>query len=87
MSLGLILAELVKIHGLQPRPEQLRAAIEDHAQSFERPEEVVKWYYQAPERLNEFESIVLEDNVVEWVIKGAEVEDQPVAFDELMGRA
>jgi len=87
VSLGLILAELVKTHGLQPRPEQLRAAIEDHAQSFERPEEVLKWYYQAPERLNEFESIVLEDNVVEWVIKGAEVEDQPVAFDELMGRA
>jgi trigger factor len=87
VSLGLILAELVRAHDLAPRPEQVRAAVEEHAQSFEHPREVVKWYYQAAERLNEFESIVLEDNVVEWVIKGAEVEDQPVAFDELMGRA
>ena len=87
VSLGLILAELVREHDLQPRPDQVRAAVEEHAQSFEHPREVVKWYYQLPERLNEFESIVLEDNVVEWVTKTAQVENQAVAFDELMGNA
>jgi trigger factor len=87
VSLGLILAELVRAHDLQPRPDQVRAAVEEHAQSFEHPREVVKWYYQLPERLNEFESIVLEDNVVEWVTKTAQVENQAVAFDELMGNA
>jgi trigger factor len=87
VSLGLILAELVRTNDLQPRPDQVRAAVEEHAQSFEHPREVVKWYYQAPERLNEFESIVLEDNVVQWVIRTAQVEDQTVAFDELMGNA
>lgn len=87
VSLGLILAELVRAHDLQPRPDQVRAAVEEHSQSFEHPREVVKWYYQVPERLNEFESIVLEDNVVEWVTKTAQVEDQAVAFDELMGNA
>jgi trigger factor len=87
VALGLILAELVKSHSLQPRPEQVRAAVQDHAQTFERPEEVVKWYYQAPERLNEFEATVLEDNVVEWVVLRAQVEDQPTSFDELMGHA
>jgi trigger factor len=87
VSLGLIIAELVRAHDLQPRPEQVRAAIEEHAQSFEHPREVVKWYYQAPERLNEFESVVLEENVVQWVIRTAQVEDQAVAFDELMGNA
>ena len=69
VSLGLILAELVRAHDLGPRPEQVRAAVEEHAQSFEHPREVVKWYYQVPERLNEFESIVLEDNVVQWVTR------------------
>ena len=87
VSLGLILAELVRTNDLQPRPDQVRAAVEEHAQSFEHPREVVKWYYQAPDRLNEFESIVLEDNVVQWVIRTAQVEDQTVAFDELMGNA
>lgn len=87
VTLGLILAELVRAHDLQPRPEQVRAAVEEHAQSFEHPREVVKWYYQAPERLNEFESMVLEDNVVQWVTTAAQVEDEAVDFDELMGNA
>lgn len=87
VSLGLILAELVRAHDLGPRPEQVRAAVEEHAQSFEHPREVVKWYYQVPERLNEFESVVLEDNVVQWVTRTAQVEDEAVGFDELMGNA
>lgn len=87
VSLGLILAELVRAHDLGPRPEQVRAAVEEHAQSFEHPREVVKWYYQVPERLNEFESVVLEDNVVQWVTRTAQVEEEAVGFDELMGNA
>lgn len=87
VSLGLILAELVRAHDLGPRPEQVRAVVEEHAQSFEHPREVVKWYYQVPERLNEFESVVLEDNVVQWVTRTAQVEDEAVGFDELMGNA
>jgi trigger factor len=87
VTLGLILAELVRAHDLNPRPEQVRAAVEEHAQSFEHPREVVKWYYQVPDRLNEFESVVLEDNVVEWMTRTARIEDEAVGFDELMGNA
>jgi trigger factor len=87
VSLGLILAELVKTHGLQPKPEQVRAMVEDLAQSYENPAEVVKWHYAAPERLNEAESLALEDNVVQWVLEKVKVEDKPMTLDELMGRA
>ncbi|MFO1205382.1 MAG: trigger factor [Burkholderiales bacterium] len=87
VTLGLILAELVRAHDLQPRPDQVRAAVEEHAQSFEHPREVVKWYYQVPERLNEFESMALEENVVQWVTSTAQVEDEAIGFDELMGNA
>jgi trigger factor len=85
VNLGLVLAELVKAHQLQPKPEQVRAAVEEQAQSYEQPQEVVRWYYQQPERLREIESIALEDNVVEWALSKAKVEDKPIAFDELMG--
>ena len=51
------------------------------------PEEVTRWYYQQPERLREVESIVLEDNVVQWALSNAKVEDKPTAFDDLMGNA
>ncbi len=85
VNLGLILAELVKAHQLQAKPEQVRAAVEEQAQSYEHPQEVVRWFYQQPERLREIESIALEDNVVEWALKTAKVEDKPIEFDELMG--
>jgi trigger factor len=85
VNLGLILAEMVKAHQLQAKPEQVRAIVEEQAQSYENPQEVVRWYYQSPERLREIESMVLEDNVVEWALKTAQVDDQSVEFDELMG--
>jgi trigger factor len=85
VNLGLILAELVKAHQLQPKPEQIRALVEEQAQSYENPQEVVRWYYQQPERLREIESMAMEDNVVDWALKTAKVEDKPIEFDELMG--
>ena len=87
VTLGLILAEVVKTNGLQAKPEQVRAMVEEQAQTYEQPEQWVKWFYQAPERLREVESLVLEDNVVAWVLATAKVEDKPIVFDELMGNA
>ena len=85
VNLGLILAEVVKRHELQPKPEQVRAIVEEQAQTYENPQEVVRYYYQQPERLREFESMALEDNVVDWALRTAKVEEKPIAFDELMG--
>ena len=85
VNLGLILAEVVKAHNLYARPDQVRAVVEEQAQSYERPQEVVKWFYASPERLREIESSVLEDNVVAWALGAAKVVDAAVNFDELMG--
>jgi trigger factor len=87
VSLGLILGELVKAHGLAARPEQVRALVEEHAQSYEQPAEVVKWLYSEPQRLSEFEGLAVESNVVDWVLGHAKVEDKAISFDELMGGA
>lgn len=85
VGLGLILSELVKTHDLQAKPEQMRTVVEDFAQSYEHPEEVVKWHFSSPDRLKEVESVVLEENAVTWVLGKAKVVDKPVTFDELMG--
>jgi len=86
VSLGLIIAELVKAHGLATKPEQVRAMVQEQAESYEQPDEVVKWLYSQPQRLSEMESLVLEDNVVAWVLAHAIVEDKAVDFDEFMGK-
>jgi trigger factor len=87
VGLGLILGELVKTHNLHPKPEQVRAVVEDLAQSYENPAEVIKWHYSAPERLSEVESAALEDNVVKWVLENVKVTDKAISLDELMGRS
>jgi trigger factor len=86
VSLGLLLSEIVKRKELRARPEQIRAVVEEAAQSYEHPEEVIRWYYAQPQRLAEIEGLVIEDNVVEWALANARIViDKTVAFDELMG--
>lgn len=85
VKLGLILAETVKVKGLHAKPEQVRAVVDDLAQSYEHPEEVVKWYYAKADRLNDAEALALEDNVVNWVLSQAKVSEKPVTFEELTG--
>ena len=87
VTLGLIVAEVVRQNSLQAKPEQIKTVVQDYAESYERPEEVVRWYYQSPERLREVESLVLEDNVVQWVLSRVKTEDKAADFDELMGNA
>ncbi|MBS1188651.1 MAG: Trigger factor [Rhodocyclaceae bacterium] len=86
VSLGLVLAEVVKTEKLQAKPEQVKTLVEETAQSYEHPEEVVRWYYAQPQRLTEVEGVVIENNVVEWVLSKAKVADKAVPFDELMGK-
>jgi trigger factor len=86
VTLGLILAELVKSENLLAKPEQVRALVEENAQSYEHPEEVIRWYYAQPQRLGEVEGLVMESNVVEWVLGKAKVTDKAAVFDELMGQ-
>ena len=87
VTLGLILSEVVRGQNLQAKPEQVRALVEEQAQSYEHPQEVVKWFYQSPDRLRDIESVVLEENVVSWALATAQVKDEAVTFDELMGNA
>jgi trigger factor len=86
VSLGLLLSEIVKVNALQAKPEQIKAVVEEAAQSYEHPEEVVRWYYAQPQRLAEIEGLVIEDNVVDWALSSARVSDKAIAFDELMSQ-
>lgn len=85
VRLGLILSQLVADNNLQATQEQVKAQIEDFAQSYEDPKEVLKYYYSDRRRLGEVESLVLEENVVNYVLGKAKVSTKTIAFDELMG--
>ena len=84
MKLGLVLSEVVKQNELRAKPEQIRAVVEEHAESFEDPKQMVRWYYSEQSRLAEVEGMVLEDNVVDWAAKSMEVSTATKSFDEIM---
>ena len=84
VRLGLVVGELVRSNNLNARPDQLQAHIEEMAQSYEKPAEVVRWYLGDRQRLAEVEAVVIENNVAEFVLGKAKVTDKVVAFDELM---
>ena len=85
VRLGLILSQLVADNNLQATQDQVKAQIEDFSQSYEDPKEVLKYYFSDRRRLGEVEALVLEENVVNYVLGKAKVSNKTVAFDELMG--
>jgi len=87
VALGLVLSEVVRANSLNAKPEQVKALVQEAAQTYEQPEAVVRWHYEKPERLNEFESLAVEHNVVEWVLGRTKVVNTLATFAELMGTA
>ena len=86
-KLRLILGELINTNGLHASADQIRAMVDVFAQSFERPADVVTWYYADPKRLDEPSALATEENAVAWVLSKAKVTDKKVKFDDLMGNA
>ena len=86
VRLGLSLAELVRANSLSATPDQLRAHIEEMAQSYEKPAEVMRWYLGDRQRMAEVEAVVIENNVAEFVLGKAKVTDKQLGFEELMGQ-
>ena len=84
VRLGLVVGELVRSNKLQARAEQVTAHIEELAQSYEKPEDVKRFYFSDRQRMAEVEAMVIENNVTEFVLGQATVTDKQVAFDELM---
>ena len=86
VRLGLVVAELVRSNELHAKPEQLKAHIDELAASYEKPEDVVRWYFGDRQRLGEVEAVVVENNVVDFVLGKAKVTDKALTFDELMAQ-
>lgn len=83
VALGLIIAEIVKQNGIKADPTRIRAVVEDMASTYEDPQEVIQYYYGDRKRLAPVESLVLEDQVMDWVLGQVQVEEEPLSFEQL----
>ena len=86
VRMGLVVAELVRANSLSATMDQIKTHVEELAASYEKPEEVVRWYFGDNRRLSEVEAVVIENNVTDHILSLAKVTDKSLAFDELMGQ-
>ena len=84
VRLGLVVAELVRSHNLQAKPDQLQAHIEELSQSYEKPADVMRWYLSDRQRMSEVEAVVIENNVTQHVLGLVKITDKALPFDDLM---
>jgi trigger factor len=87
VSLGLIMDAIVSEQNIVAGEAQVRALVDEFAQSYEDPAEVVGWYYQDATRLKEAKALVLEENIVNWLLERAQVSDETTTLESLMGNA
>jgi trigger factor len=86
VTLGLLLGDVIQQNSIQLDADKVRSTVEELAKSYENPEEVVAWYYADEKRLHDVEQMVLEDQVVEWLVAQAQVSDETISFSEVMDR-
>lgn len=84
VSLGLIMAEIVKDNEIKVDDAKVRAKVEEIAEPYDQPEQVISWYYGDKQRLNEIESLVFEEQIIEWLLSKVEVDEKSSKFKELM---
>lgn len=86
VALGLILGEIIQKNAVEIDNNKVLETIEELAKSYEHPEDVVTWYYADEKRLHDVQQMVLEDQVVEWLVAQAKVSDAAISFSEVMDR-
>ena len=89
VRLGVLVTAIVKQNSIQIDPHRVRETVETIAASYEKPEEVVQWYYGNQEMLGNIQSAVIEEQAVEWVLEnsGVQVENTNTTFDRLVEAA
>jgi trigger factor len=84
VALGLLIGEYVKKFNIEPDDERVRNSIEQFSKTFEHPEQIVDWYYQDPQRLFQFQTLAVEDQVVEKLLEQANIKEKQLTYEELL---
>lgn len=86
VALGLILNDIIKKNSMKVDDNKVRSTIEDMSKSYERPKDVIDWYYSDESRLNDVRQMVLENQAVDWLIAQVKVSDEAISFSDAMSK-
>lgn len=86
VTLQLLIADIIKTNGIKVDPAKVRSMIEKAATGYEDSSEVINWYYSDKNRLAEVEALALEEEVINWIMDKAQVDETELAFDALINK-
>ena len=86
VKLGLIVNEIVDNNSLEASPEKVREAVEEMASTYQEPEEVINYYYSNEQQLSQIQNMVLEEQIVNFVLGSAKVTEKTVSYDDAVKR-
>jgi len=84
VSLALMVNEIIQSNDLKVDQDRVKETIESVASAYDEPEQMVNYYYSNQEQMQQIESAVLEDQVVDFILEKAKVKAKAIGFDELM---
>ncbi|MCC4784135.1 trigger factor, partial [Vibrio lentus] len=83
---GLLLGEVIKTEELKADDEKVKAIIQEMATAYEDPTEVIAYYEQNEQMMNNMRNVALEEQAIDAIIAKAQVSDKEVSFNELMNQ-
>ena len=86
VKIGLIVSAIVDKNSLEADAETVRETIEEMASTYQDPEEVINYYYSNEQQLSQIQNMVLEGQIVDFVLDSAKVTDKTVSYDEAVKR-
>ncbi len=86
VALGLILGEIIHTNEIKVDDNKVRSTIKDMAKSYERPGDVLDWYYSDESRLNDVRQMVLENQTIDWLVARVKVTDEAINFSDAMSK-
>lgn len=86
VSIGLLLGEIIKQNELKADQEKVDSLIETMASAYEDPQEVVDYYKNNQELMQQMQNVALEEQAIEWVVDQAKVTEVNKPFDEVMNK-
>lgn len=84
VAIGLIVMEIIQAHDIKVDQDKVKEYIEEMAQAYEHPAEMVSWYYRDKERLAGVESLILEQQVFDKLCESAQIQDKKLSYSEVM---
>ncbi len=86
ISLGLMIGEIVQQNEIKLDNGKVNDHINMIAASYGRPEEVVSYYRNNPQAMASIESVVMEEQAVEWILSQAKQISKSFTFDEFVNK-